>query len=72
MDAKHPSVYQFLTRLKDQQKVAEIKVIKTLSGEKTKKKAKYIALNERLVELVTSYDSNNIVEFLRGCSMNIA
>ena len=65
VNSKHPS-------FQDEQQNAEILLEKMSAGQKVArlKKAKYQKLDKNLITMIKSYQPNDIIGFLKGCSYN--
>ena len=73
VNSKHPSFPKLIEKFQDEQKNAEILLEKMCAGQKLArpKKAKYQKLDKNLITMIKSYQPNDIIGFLKGCSYNI-
>ena len=66
---KHPSLPKLIQKFREEQKNAELNVERILSGEKIRRvKQKTISCNQKLFDIVQSYDKENISKYLKSCT----
>ena len=68
----HPNIWEFLTRLKEEQVHSEFRLAQMASGVPPPPRKKADQQKKRLLTLTENYSSNSIdaVTFIRGCSHN--
>ena len=62
----HPNIWKFITALKREQRLVEVRQAKFIAGTNPPKRKKNQATEEALKQLVTSYVWRPTMEFLRG------
>ena len=70
-NCRHPSLFPFMELLKKEQKMAEMKFARLVSGEPAKRKKKSEQTAEKLLYLLQRYDGNNIMMHLNGVACNL-
>jgi hypothetical protein len=69
---KHPSITKLAKCISREQSRFEIDIERLRAGEQPKKKRKvYANLDERIKRIVSSYDVNNLEEYLTRIAMNL-
>ena len=68
---KHPLVYKLIDWFRKEQTSSEKKLIQVRTGVKPRRKPAYIALDERLVLMVSKYNKNKCLEFLSDMSLQL-
>lgn len=67
----HPTLWTFLDKLRRIQKTFDTEYERILAGHAPpKKRPRYEAADSRILAKVTNYNSNNVIEYLRGIAYN--
>lgn len=70
--ASHLTIYKFLNELKKEQQRTEIKMSQNEAGEEPPtKRRKYRSRESRIFKLVSEYDRDDVISYLRGLSPSI-
>jgi len=72
LNGAHPDLWSFINILKTTQNSRDLNVQHVISGFKpAKKRAKYLEADNRIFNLVSSFDNNSdVLEYLKGISNN--
>uniref|UniRef100_A0A915I2P6 Uncharacterized protein n=1 Tax=Romanomermis culicivorax TaxID=13658 RepID=A0A915I2P6_ROMCU len=67
--ASHPTIWKFISTLKNQQSFNEARIEQYLAGQAPPPgKKKYRDCNARLRAIVNDFDNHNLLDYLRGIS----
>lgn len=68
----HPNIFKFIEAIKNEQNLQEMKMAQiSASQEPAPKRKKYENLNKRLQNIVTHYNRDNILEYLKRIAHNV-
>ncbi|XP_065324287.1 uncharacterized protein LOC135931238 [Gordionus sp. m RMFG-2023] len=68
----HPTIWRFITGLKKQQSLTELKIVQLQGGDdEASPRKKYRNLSERLKRIVSDYRNRDILSYLKGLASNI-
>lgn len=76
ISCSHPTIFKFIQAIKNEQALQEMKLTQICSGQELKEKKKYRDFDNRLRNVVRSYEYNNntsnFVEYLGSIAHNIS
>jgi hypothetical protein len=74
IDCHHPSIYRLIDQFRKEQDRVEIDLERFQAGirQPEASKAKYVQLNRRLQTLIPTYNTINILDYLRGIAYNLS
>ena len=65
----HPGFYSLVDALRKEQKLTEDKLVKLRTGIVYKRKPNYVLLDERLKNVLSTYDKSNFIEFYQNIQL---
>ena len=65
----HPGFYSLVDALRKEQKITEDKLVKLRTGIVYKRKPKYALLDERLKNVLSTYDKSKFIEFYQNIQL---
>ena len=68
----HPNVWKFLTCIKREQSLQQIKLAQCAAGfDKEPSRKKYLDVSKRIISVVNNYENQDVLEYLRRIAYNL-